>query len=373
MDSKEPNFDSRKSNLRFLENIEIETNDASSAYIATFTPYFKNIAKRELESIDKSVHVAKNISDGLALITSEKEQCHFLKDINSKSPIFLKHIMPVMDAGIIEKDLEKDKEILLNRAEEIVDMKIGSKFAVQCRVIGGNLPYSAKDIEVYIGNAYYDKGNIPTFSDREILNNNIFVISILIHNNTFYIGFSESSENLNFHSDEARIRARAGKREISRAENKLIEALATFKIELDGKGTALDLGAAPGGWSKVLADYGYNVLAVDPAALHPDLEKNPKITHLKAKSQDIHLKEPLDLIVNDMNMDPQETANIMNKTASLLKNRGLAIVTLKLPNHAQRSIAETVKILEDEYEVLKIRSLFHNRQEVTALLQRKIK
>ena len=373
MDSIEPNFESRKSDISFLENVGIETGDASSAYIATYTPYFKNVAKRELEEIDDSVHVASSISDGLALITSKKDQIDFLEKVSSESPIFLKHIMPIMDAGKIEKELEKDKEILLNSTQGIVDMKSGSKFAVQCRVVGGSLPYSAKDIEVHIGNVYYEKGNIPTFSDREILNDDIFVISILLHGNTFFTGFSKSSENLNFHSDEARIRARAGGREISRAENKLMEALATFKVELDGKGTALDLGAAPGGWSKVLADYGYNVLAVDPAALHPDLESNPKIKHLKVKSQDIHLQEPLDLIVNDMNMDPQDTAVIMNENAYLLKERGLAIVTLKLPNHAQRSIAESVKILEDEYEVLKIRSLFHNRQEVTALLQRKVK
>jgi 23S rRNA (cytidine2498-2'-O)-methyltransferase len=373
MDFKEPNFDSRKSNVNFLENVGIEKMDASSAYIVTYTPYFKNVAKRELGDIDESVHVARKISDGLALITSQKDQNDFLEEIGRESPIFLKHIMPVMDAGTIEKNLDKDKEILLNSTQDIVDMKPSSKFAIQCRVIGGSLPYSAKDIEVYIGNIYYEMGNIPTFSDRKILNDDIFIISILIHDNTFYTGFSKSSDNLNFHSDEARIRSRAGAREISRAENKLIEALATFKVELDGKGTALDLGAAPGGWSKVLADYGYNVLAVDPAALHPNLEKNPKITHLKTKSQDIHLQQPLDLIVNDMNMDPQETAKIMNDIAHLLKDSGLAIITLKLPNRAQMSIQEAVKILEKEYKVLKIRSLFHNRQEVTALLQRKSK
>lgn len=373
MDSKDTRFDSSRCDVSFLKNVGVEPVGASSAYVVTYTPYFRNVAKRELEGMDASVRVARSISDGLTLITSKKGQSDFLEEISSESPIFLKHIMPVMDAGTIEKDLERDKEILLNHTQEIVDMNSGSKFAVQCRVIGGSLPYSAKDIEVHIGNAYYEKGNIPTFSDREILNDDIYVISILLHGNNFYMGFSKSSENLNFHSDEARIRARAGGREISRAENKLMEALATFNVELDGKGTALDLGAAPGGWSKVLADYGYNVLAVDPAALHPDLEKNPKITHLKVKSQDIHLEDPLDLIVNDMNMDPQETGEIMNEIAYLLKDRGLAIVTLKLPNHAQRSIEEAVKILEKEYDVLKIRSLFHNRQEVTALLQRKVK
>ncbi len=366
--------DSSDCKMDFLRKVGVETEEASSAYIITYTPYFKNVARREVQGIDDSVKVGKKISDGLALITSIEPEDRFLDTLNEKSPVFLKHIMPVMDAGEIKGSLETDREILLASAEKIADMNVGSKFAVQCRVVGGGLPYSAKDIEVYVGNTYYEKGFVPTFSDREILSDDdVFVISVLIHGNIYYTGFSKSSQNLNFHSDEARIRARAGKREISRAESKLIEALATFKVELDGEGTALDLGAAPGGWSKVLADYGYNVLAVDPAELHPDLEDHPKIKHFKSKAEDLSIEEPLDLIVNDMNREPEETATIMNEIAHLLKEGGLAIVTLKLPSHAQRSIEEASRTLEEEYDVLKIRSLFHNRQEVTALLKKKAK
>lgn len=373
MDSKDNTFYESKDVMLSLERRGIETEGSSSAYIITYTPYFKNVAAREVASIDDSIKVRRDISDGLALITSEEPQDKFLDILNENPPIFLKHIMPVMEAGEIEGDLEKDRDILLTTAKTVVDMSPGSKFAVQCRVVGSGLPYSAKDIEVYIGDAYYEKGCIPTFSDREILNDDIFVISVLIHGKNYYMGFSKSNQNLNFHSDEARIRARAGKREISRAESKLVEALATFGVELDGNGTALDLGAAPGGWSKVLADYGYQVLAVDPAALHPDLENHPQIRHFKLKAQDLKLDDPLDLIVNDMNMEPQKTAVIMNESAHLLREGGLAIVTFKLPYNAQRGIKEAVSILEKEYDVLKIRSLFHNRQEVTALLKRKIK
>jgi len=339
--------------------------------MVTFTPYFKNVARREMQGFDATLQYETLISDSIALVTSEESNEKFIAEMKEGSPIFIKHIMPIMAVGEIQGTLEEDKVKLLEAVDQVTSMDSGSKFAVQCRVISGSLPYSAKDLEVYIGEAYYNRGNVPSFSDRDIINEDIDVISILIHGKTYYIGFSKSSDNLNFHSDEHRIRARAGKREISRAESKLIEALSTFNVELDGHGTALDLGAAPGGWSKVLADYGYQVLAVDPAALHPDLEGNPKITHMKVKAQDIQLENPLDLIVNDMNMEPQETAVIMNEIAHLLKKGGLAIVTLKLPDHAQRSIEEGVAILEKEYSVLKIRSLFHNRQEVTALLQKK--
>ena len=356
--------------LSYLEEFGVETEGVSSAYVVTYTPYFLKSVKNELNSIDESVKV-KPIADSIALVTSTTPQDKFFKEVQEESPIFLKHIMPVMDTGNIIGNLEEDKEKLLESADKVVDMEAGSKFAVQCRVVGGKLEYSAKDIEVYIGENYYKKGFIPTFSDKQILNDDIFVISILISGKTFLTGFSKSSENLNFHSDEARISSRAGGREISRAENKLKEALATFKVELEGNGTALDLGAAPGGWSKVLADYGYNVLAVDPAELHPDLQNNPKIHHLKLKSEDLHIDKPLDLIVNDMNMDPQKTAKIMNDVSHLLGKDGLAIVTLKLPNTPRKSIEEAVVILGEKYDVLKIRSLFHNRQEVTALLKKK--
>ncbi|HBB64573.1 hypothetical protein A3K02_02445 [candidate division WS6 bacterium RIFOXYD1_FULL_33_8] len=365
--------DSNIDDISFLEGVGIETNGKASAYLVTFTPYFRNVARREITDFDSSIKFERPISDSIALVTSAKPNEEFIEEMKKESPIFIKHIMPIMGAGEIEGILDKDKVSLLEAVDQIANIKTGSKFAVQCRVISGGLPYSAKDIEVYVGEAYYNKGNIPSFSDRDIINEDIDIISILVHGKTYYVGFSKSSDNLNFHSDEHRIRARAGKREISRAESKLIEALSTFKVELDGHGTALDLGAAPGGWSKVLADYGYKVLAVDPAALHPDLEQDSRIIHMKSKAQDIQLDEPLDLIVNDMNMDPQETGKIMNDIAHLLKDGGLAIVTLKLPDHAQRSIEEAVAILEKEYEVVKIRSLFHNRQEVTALLQRKTK
>jgi len=360
-------------NISFLERVGIETNGKSSAYIVTFTPYFKNVARKEIADFDSSTIFEKQISDSIALVTSAKQNEDFIEDMKKKSPIFVKHIMPIMGAGEIECDLDTDKVKLLEAVDEVTTIETGSKFAVQCRVIGAGLTYSAKDIEVYIGEAYYNRGNLPSFSDRDIINDDIDIISILIHGKIYYVGFSKSSDNLNFHSDEHRIRARKGKREISRAESKLIEALSTFKIELYGHGTALDLGAAPGGWSKVLADYGYKVLAVDPAALHPDLEKDTRIKHLKSKAQDLQLEEQLDLIVNDMNMEPQETGKIMNDIAHLLREVGLAIVTLKLPDHVQRSIEEAIAILEEEYKVLKIRSLFHNRQEVTALLQRKVK
>lgn len=50
---------------------------------------------------------------------------------------------------------------------------------------------------------------------------------------------------------------------------------------------AIDVGAAPGGWSSYLADNcGYEVIAIDPAELHPDVAARPGVHHIKARSTD---------------------------------------------------------------------------------------
>jgi tRNA G46 methylase TrmB len=50
---------------------------------------------------------------------------------------------------------------------------------------------------------------------------------------------------------------------------------------------AIDVGAAPGGWTSYLADCcGYNVIAIDPAELHPDVAARPGVHHIRAKAAD---------------------------------------------------------------------------------------
>ena len=343
-----------------------------SKFIITYTPCFRKNMLRELIAVDEKIEVESIFSDSILMIDSKLEKEEFINKLLEKSPIFIKHIMPVMKAGKITENLELDKQEILSSMNSISTLT-KEPFAVQCRIISGGksgLDYSSKDLEVFVGSYYEQKGNIPTFSDTNLKNDNIKVLSIMIHHNDYYLGFSSSKENLNFHCDEYRICGKGG-RSISRAENKLKEALSKFNITLDGTGYALDIGAAPGGWTKVLADYGYEVVAVDPGNLKPELESNPKIHHYKCRIEDLDFENFFDIIVNDMNVDPQTTANIMNSLAGSLKENGIAIVTLKLPNKVEEDIKESTQILNQNYDVLTIKSLFHNRQEVTTMIRKK--
>jgi len=275
-------------------------------------------------------------------------------------------------SGILEEDKQSVLDlILLNK----INVKAEEKFGIQTRIIGNKesiIEYSSKDIEVFVGTYFTNLGGIPTFSDRSIINEKkVKIISIIIHGKDLYIGESLSEDNINFSCDEYRSSTNAGKKQISRAENKLKEALVRYDIKLKDNGIALDIGAAPGGWTKVLVDYGYDVIAVDPGNLHESLRNNPKIKHYKCRIENLTFENYFDIIVNDMNIDPQDTSNIMNKLAKSLKNKGLAVITFKLPTNPEKSILESKKIISKEYNILNINNLFHNRQEVTVLLQKR--
>ena len=339
-------------------------------YIITYFPEFEKHTLKELSVIDKNIK-EKNLSPNISLVETDFDSKEFIDKLIKSSPIFLRHIMPVSYQSIISGDKQTDCKDILDKAMTLCDIESGQFFSVQCRIINGrgNIEYASKDIEVFVGTHFESCGAVPKFSDYEIISFDIDIISILIDSPAYYIGFSKASENLNSHSDEYRIFSRSGK-SISRAENKLKEAICKFNLTISGNGRALDMGAAPGGWTKVLADYGYSVSAVDPAILHESLQSHPNIRHYKDRVENILFDDKFEIITSDMNIDPQITAKIMCGLAENLVESGTAIITLKLPfSDVERGIRESVEILSEKYEVLSIKNLSHNRREVTAYLR----
>jgi 23S rRNA (cytidine2498-2'-O)-methyltransferase len=160
--------------------------------------------------------------------------------------------------------------------------------------------------------------------------------------------------------------------QISRAEFKLLEALETFAITLPHHGTALDLGAAPGGWTRVLRQRGQYVTAVDPGELDPRLQDDKGIRHRRMTAEDYLRSEPdpFDLIVNDMRMDARDSARLMLSYVRYLYPHGVAIMTVKLPEANRAPLLDhALRLLRQAYEVVGARQLFHNRSEVTVALR----
>ncbi|HLJ33262.1 MAG TPA: SAM-dependent methyltransferase, partial [Ktedonobacteraceae bacterium] len=165
--------------------------------------------------------------------------------------------------------------------------------------------------------------------------------------------------------------------QISRAEFKLLEALEVFGVQLPSHGRALDLGAAPGGWTRLLLEAGLHVVAVDPANLDPRLNGLPRLEHYRGYAE-TYLEDAVkkhrrfELIVNDMRMDAREASRLLGQAAPCLRHEGFIVSVFKLPHETREiqpltTLKEALSTLKKYYSVVHARQLFHNRQEVTVI------
>jgi len=166
-----------------------------------------------------------------------------------------------------------------------------------------------------------------------------------------------------------------GQRPLNRAELKLREALKAFAIEPQPAWRALDLGAAPGGWSRVLAGLVAEVIAVDPADLDPEVAALPNVRHLRSKIETLDLRSigHVDLLVDDMNKEGPDSAALLASAAPLLSPGAPAVLTVKFMSHRwRRVLVETRSRLRPAFDVLAARRLPHNRNEMTFHLRRRL-
>ena len=201
------------------------------------------------------------------------------------------------------------------------------------------------------------------------------VLSVLVHDDHWWAGISDPVLNLSpWKGGTPQYEVDSGL--INRCEWKLREAIDTFSLRLRGR--ALDLGACPGGWSRVLLRQGLSVTAVDP---HPDgmALSHPRLQHHAQRSEDYLASQPpggFDLLTNDMWLPAEETARLTLAAAPLLRPGAIALVTLKLGNvspemESRRGpLRRSLAILRQAYRIPRLRQLFYNRFEVTAWLVR---
>ena len=339
-------------------------------FILYFTPEFEAYAIKEIEGALGSAKKLSDFGGGIALMETERGRAELLPLLSRAKPILSKHISPIDAEFGISGQGETDLVSILDHVKSQPYIRKGDRFSIQCRRRGKGSDYTSKDVEVFVGSWFEGSGSIPVFSDTSVMGGpEIKIIQIYLFDKTCYIGFSESGELINEHNDEYRLHSRSDK--VSRSEFKLIEALRKFNIILkDGK--ALDLGAAPGGWSKVLLGLGMKVTAVDPAALDAAVAASPNIVHLRSIS-DIPPADRFDLMVDDMNIDAESSARILVDLSKLLNPSANAIITLKLKRGANpfKAVNSAIHILWQAYNIVSIVSLFHNRLEVTVLLSKK--
>lgn len=166
----------------------------------------------------------------------------------------------------------------------------------------------------------------------------------------------------------------------SRSTLKLEEAWHYFiparrKNELLAGGmTAVDLGAAPGGWTWQLVNQHMFVTAVDNGPMNDDLMESGQVEHRREDAFVFEPSKPVDWMVCDVVDKPARVTELMLKWALNRWCRN-AIFNLKLPmkqrfDEVERCLAH----LRDELAAagieyrLQARHLYHDREEITCWL-----
>lgn len=348
--------------------------------IVTAQPEFSQAALFEVKRLDQQFMRIEELAPGLILGCAPDVPV-LLQKAARERPIFVRHLAPVQTMITLHND-EQDigtMALAIAALPSFVTLERGIRFAVQSRFAqtdknAGKHPYSTGRLNQALAEAFTEEtGAIESIKKPQI------IISILCTSHKSYLGISPAEANLSSWPGGARHYAQTPE-QISRAEFKLLEALETFDVELPAQGHALDLGAAPGGWTRLLLDAGLQVIAADPAHLDPRLANHKRLHHYYGYAEG-YLEEALrkhsqfDIIVNDMRMDAREAARLLVRAARCLRPGGFIISTLKLP-HATGAInplttlQEAISILSKRYAVVQAHQLFHNRQEVTVFAAR---
>lgn len=211
----------------------------------------------------------------------------------------------------------------------------------------------------------------PAFAGHKAGAEGETVLSATMTEEGIYLGVSKASENLTPRAGGI-FRYAFRDETISRAEFKLTEVFDFLPLDLPEDPRAIDLGAAPGGWTQVLLQRGARVTAVDPAKLDPRITANPRVTHYPGLSQD-YLREhaderQFDILVNDMRMDARESVRVTLEALPLLASGAPLVVTLKLPEKKSLKVArEALDLIKSEVDVIFARQLYHNRSEITVV------
>lgn len=159
----------------------------------------------------------------------------------------------------------------------------------------------------------------------------------------------------------------------SRSALKLEEAIVTLmdrdhRDEMAPGASAIDLGAAPGGWTSVLLKRGVFVTGVDHAAMDEQIMKSENFVHSKQDAFKYKPKQPTDFLVCDVVENPYRIADLVLDWSrnGYFKT---AIVNLKLPMGRR---FEAIQEIKERWSTvrrahIRFKHLYHDRDEVTAL------
>lgn len=333
--------------------------------VVSYKPFYEPLLFNELNARCKGMKLS-NRADSSAVF-SVSDYVSVLEEIEKEDFVFLQHIHPYQCSAPIsgtEADMQQYFDMLETLLPYLTDE---DRLTCQCR-IDTSIPFSYSNQDLTKGLSEYltAKGFCvePASADT--------AVSLTVYKDIAYLGISRLSHNVSdwtggvlFYSSEG---------VICRAEFKIEEAFKVFGIDVKDGMTALDLGAAPGGWTHFLSCQGVSVDAVDPANLDDEVKKAKNVKHYKMLAQEFvreYKDKRYDIIVNDMKMDSNESIDILCEMSSQLKPDGCCLLTLKLPkSNIQKRINIAKQVLGRRFETVQVRQLYFNRSEVTVFMKK---
>ena len=134
---------------------------------------------------------------------------------------------------------------------------------------------------------------------------------------------------------------------------------------------AVDLGAAPGGWTWQLVQRGMQVTAIDNGPMDKGLMESGQVVHLREDAFAYKPPRPVDWLVCDMVDKPARVAELMERW--LVKGwTRFAIFNLKLPMKRRwLEVSQILERMEAEFQAagchyrVTAKQLYHDREEIT--------
>ncbi|WP_054024653.1 SAM-dependent methyltransferase [Bacillus sp. FJAT-28004] len=337
-----------------------------SQWIGTANQTYAPYAMEELRRLIEGVAFTQLAAGEVFLMSSPLTREETLQSIHQQEPIFLRHVQPV-DRTIEITGNANDLEQLSSMVRNAVLTFENKRVAVHIRRTSkSEFVYSASDTKAVIDAVLEEIDAEPVVQQPDV------IIAIYAAVNQLYVGFGSPSDMLSDWPGGA-VRFQREEGQVSRAKFKLLEAERAFNLNYAGFQNALDVGAAPGGWTSLLLERGLRVTAIDPAELHPSLMAYPTLTYLKRNASEVKFNpDSFQLLVCDMSWSPMMMCKLVLDLEPALTKGATAIITVKLMHRKPlQTIRDVISRLSTEFKLQKAKQLFHNREEITLYLIKK--
>ncbi len=248
----------------------------------------------------------------------------------------------------------------------------GGRFAVQCKRRGTH-PFTSGEVERGVGAILKGRGLQVDLEEPEVL------ALVEIVQDQAFVALLPPGELI---KKEPRVTRKwePGTRPVSRAELKMREILKRFPDLFQEGFVVLDIGAAPGGWTRALAGRVKTVIAADPGELDEEVRTMPNVRYIKARGEALDLDERVDAITNDANILHLQSAALTSELVGrYLRRGGVVVHTVKLGIDPDTGVGAAKTLNEAKQEVIRelqvhgievieaLRLQYNTRNEVTLI------